>query len=224
MPERHGLMIDLETEGLSTDAAVWQICVMTFDLDSGGIIDEITRYICPAIQIKEFGSSYDKGIKEWREKNGTAEIYNNARHATGHGSREANITRFNDTLFSIYGYIKKYCKTTPEKSQEIWCSGANFDFPVLSNLLEQWAAMWMRETGQDNKWLRELASGRMPWYYSATRCLRTARALVGNSDKSLTPQPGGMKEHDANWDCVWQVQQYKHVMGTFESWRNSSGL
>lgn len=111
-------MLDLETLGTKSDAAILSIGATVFDLNSG--ITKNSFY-----QIVDLQSSIDNG----RVEAGTLKWWLNQ-------SKRAQFIFFDDTakiLADALQGLSSFIKNNTNESVQVWSNGASFDIAILSN-------------------------------------------------------------------------------------------
>ena len=173
------IMVDLETLSTSMDAQVLTIGAVAFDF-WGNVKDEFYRRIDLA-SCEKIGLRKDQKTLEWW-KSQEEECKNEAFNSKNRVSIKDAILDFN----------RFWAKN---KSEKLWCNGANFDEPILSTVYER--------LNLDK-----------PWKFWNVRCLRTYLDVVG-----LNMSKCGFIAHNALIDCKNQVEAYKRATETLSKYK-----
>lgn len=144
----NNLMIDLETFGKRTDAAIVQIAAVWFDPETGAI-----------------GSTFDAVI---RNSSGSVDIDTVAwwlqqAHAPVLGAKLADPSQSGDEA----ELLAEFCRFVNVHGdvERVWAhGGTSFDFPILQSALERYGleVPWGYRAPRDTRSLYDLAPGGMP--------------------------------------------------------------
>lgn len=178
---RYGIMIDIETLGLTADAVTTEVAAILMDLDDLSTIE--TPLVCrlsiqaqldmlPARRITA------STIMWWMEQDEKArqrfmEVQNNA---GGYDDLLANLRLFRNQILAWTSEYENVC---------VYAKGPQFDVSILGSLLEQ------------------VGYG-IPWKYSDVMDLRTLMRQAGIKTGDV-PKPQRFVAHSAYWDAVWQT-------------------
>jgi len=178
-PPTRAVMIDLETLGTTTKAPIVSVAAVVFDRDTG-LMDDVPFFYAK-VNVLDYDTLGDKfkmdyaTLKWWITQPGFAATF----------SGTESLRDVMQALVSWFG------RRVP-RGAEVWCQGADFDFPILKNAL--------------------LAVGlEVPWHFTNQRDTRTLYALVGR--KTLVQPP---TTHDALQDCKDQVDMVCQVFRRVE--------
>lgn len=88
------------------------------------------------------------------------------------------------------------------RDQHIYCKGASFDFPILKNFFKRHGLS-------------------CPWDFRNEVCLRTVIRLAGYDTRRFRDEGiVNPKPHQALSDCIYQIEQLKHLNNWGLVWRN----
>jgi hypothetical protein len=188
------VMLDLETLSTRSDACIIQIAAVAFDIETGETGPRFNAYVNESCLVgakvghidvstvgfwmrQKFGPSLGEAITDEDEQRSLAEA----------------LGEFDQWLANLAENAREDDAPVFEgmaadvEDLSLWSHGAGFDIPILASAYDR----------------AEL--GEVPWHYRAPRDTRTLFALA----------PGGMprppkdetREHDAQYDCEYQVAQ-----------------
>ena len=182
-----GIMLDVETFGLSPNAVVWQVALLPFDLQEPDPLTYLGwREYLPVNPQVEAGNFIEAATLEWW-MNQSAEA-----RALMQGNLEGDLAQLQRTieglafqLIQIRGLSNRF---------ELWAKGPQFDVVLIERLLT-------------------MCRLDIPYKYGEIRDLRTLIAAAELANKGLdVPKPKDYVPHSALSDCTYQILQYKAAM------------
>lgn len=172
---RIAIMLDLETLDTKPTALVTQIAFETRDLETNETIYKLE--LLPLTDRKNQPSAtMDISTFQWWMSQ-DLELFKRLLFDQGH--TEVELCRR-----EVSSFIKNSVNSLWESA--LWANPANFDFPILYNML-----------------------GEQPWDHQRVRCFRSLQRTL-DKDRNLAPVNTGMK-HDAVDDVAWQLDYLHNI-------------
>jgi hypothetical protein len=178
-----GLMLDIETLAIGSDAVVTQTALFGWDLDDPDTLLELPHFQYWPIQPQQ-------ELIPPRRIHADTLIF----HTTVGTDFSRNDSKDFDDLPSLARHFLRAFDRFTEGGKlpyELWARGM-FDTVIMKSLLNQ--------CGFD-----------APWDFRSERDLRTLEAISGVSYKDV-PQPVGFIKHRADWDCNFQIRHHTACM------------
>jgi hypothetical protein len=174
-----GVMLDLETIGTNSRAPIVSLAAVVFD-KVDGVLEEVPPFYAK-VNVECYDDLKDKfeldysTLKWWTKQPNAASTFDGT-----------------NALGDALGNFVSWWRRRVPRSAEVWCQGADFDFPILKNAFKAFKM-------------------EAPWFFSVQRDTRTLYSLVGR--KTLR-QPE--TTHDALQDCRDQVDMVCQVFNRVE--------
>ena len=159
------VMIDIETLSTSSDACVATLGAIVFNSNSNNIKEFYCRIdldSCDKLGLTRRQDTIDFWNKQ--DEEARKEIFGNN-----------DRVDIRDAMINFKTFFRE------NKCTEVWCNGANFDEPILSNVYEKLKI-------------------EKPWKFWNVRCVRTLMSLAGLKMKDF-----GTVSHHALDDCKKQI-------------------
>jgi hypothetical protein len=191
MPNFRHVMLDLETLSLRSDACIIQIAAVAFDIETGELGPRFNAYVNEScLEGATIGHVDVSTVGFWMRQQFSQTLGEAITDEDERRDLYEALCEFNQWFADLAAdTCEDDAAPVVETYEEIslWSHGAGFDIPIL-------AAAYARAL-----------IGEVPWHYRAPRDTRTLYALA----------PGGMprppkdetREHDAQYDCEYQVAQ-----------------
>lgn len=194
---RLGLMLDVETLGVSSQAVVTEVAMIPFDMyDEDRFSDHVGEYrdYLPLDPQVATGAICEAStIKFWMEQDNKARLKMANRLAGDAGTLARALERAAHTILtwrnSANADLTQEQRDAGESNFELWAKGPQFDVMLLERLLSS-------------------AGIRLPWVYHEVRDLRT---LIKEADLNLDTEvtkPVDYVQHSAKSDCRFQIASY----------------
>lgn len=182
-----GVMIDIETFGLSPNAVVWQIAALPFDLqDPDPDMYLGWREYLPVNPQVEAGNTIEASTLEWwmnQEKEARVLMT---------GNLTGDLQKLQRTIETLVFQLIQIRNLSA--GFELWAKGPQFDVVIIERLFT-------------------MCRLDIPYKYGEVRDLRTLINVSELENKGLNvPKPKDYVAHSALSDCVYQVLQYKAAM------------
>lgn len=178
-----GIMLDLETLGVTPNAVVTQVAMTAFDLsEPERIISEVVEYLPIQPQL-DAGRQIDASTLTWwmRQSDVARGVFSKS---DGDDPEELNAL--------IRHIRRKFVQLTENKDYQVWARGPQFDVVMLESL------MFM---------VKESA----PWKYDSVRDLRTLMDAAGITTDDVERNPAYLP-HIARYDNFYQIDCYSVAM------------
>lgn len=181
-----GLMLDVETLGLKSNAVAWQSALYGWDMLDPDTILEHSHHQYLAIQPQlDAGREIAASTMLFWMKPEQADALVNIQLCDSEDPEELGAM--------LRHLLRSFNRMTEDGTlaYELWQRG-NFDIPIIESLLKLYGLP-------------------VPWTFRETRDLRTLEAISGVSYKDV-PQPAGFIKHRADWDCLFQIKHHTACM------------
>lgn len=127
--KKHALVLDIETLSTKSNAAISELALTMIDLETGEVQFCIDQNFNTDEQI-EHGFGFDLGTQDWTIEQLPEHIYTERLNKCNAISNNKKALM---ELISRVEFALKPYQTHGIKGFNVYCKGANFDYPILAN-------------------------------------------------------------------------------------------
>ena len=183
------VMIDIETLSLASNAAVWQVAWKDMASDATQVAflnpAEMREHV-ECERLVEDPATIEWTLKTYGAHSPFASWYSSYNRGKAFGGTHSVKDLHTDMALTI------------GPATTVWAKGADFDFPILTNLFS---------------WIGESA----PWHYRNKACMRTLKMLAeleaSETQLKALAEMKNPSAHDAGADVLHQTRQVDYYLG-----------